>query len=398
MRLRNSYITKSPVSNEYVRLQGEVEYNDSCNSEIYWYDIPQKYESQISDTGNPWLACLLPLAITLGESLSICKPVDNVLLTNISNLTEIYKTWYPELHRIDVEAPVYEECEDINPKRSAAFFSGGVDSYFTVLRHLNCDTSTRNIRINDLLFVCGFDIPLVAKNSFEKAKKNQLDFADEISKNHVSIYTNLRETRFNCAKWGALSHGSALASIALVLEKRYKNILIGSTHDYNSLFPWGSHPQTDPLFSTKKLNVIHDGVEYNRVQKTAYIARSEAALRSLRVCYRVPSDRNCSYCNKCYRTMITLKLLGKLSSALLFDEKRLDVKKIQRIYSRKFNDRVFLDEVRLFALEQGEYEIANSIETSFKYSESVTKWLNRVKRLPFLRRKLKRIILHNSVR
>lgn len=96
--------------------------------------------------------------------------------------------------------------------------------------------------------------------------------------------------------------------------------------------------------------------------------------------------------------MITLKLLGKLSSALLFDEKRLDVKKIQRIYSRKFNDRVFLDEVRLFALEQGEYEIANSIETSFKYSESVTKWLNRVKRLPFLRRKLKRIILHNSVR
>lgn len=398
MRVKNSHITVSPISNKYVRLQGEVEYDDSCNSEIYWYDIPQKYESQISNTGNPWLVCLLPLAVTLGQSLSICKPVDDVLLTNVYNLIEMYKKWYPQLHRIDIKAPVYKECENtLSPQKSAAFFSGGVDSFFTVLRHLNCDTST-TICIDDLLFVCGFDIPLSAKNSFEKAKKQQLNFANAISKNHVSIYTNLRETRFSRAKWGALSHGPALASIALALEGRYKNILIASTHDYNSLIPWGSHPQTVPLFSTNKLSMIHDGVEYNRVQKTAYIARSETALRSLRVCHRVPSDRNCSYCNKCYRTMITLKLLGKLSSASLFDEKQLDVKKIQKIYSPKV--RVLLDEVRLFALQQREYEIANSIKASFKYSESVTKWLNFIKWLPFrsLRRTLKRIILHNSVR
>src|SRR3989338_4544396 len=98
MHLKKVELINSPSSPGYIRLRGEVSYdNRSYNSEAYWFDIPKGYSQNISESGNPWLACLLPLALTLGEPLRIDLPVDKVLFKNITKLIQIWKSWYPQL-------------------------------------------------------------------------------------------------------------------------------------------------------------------------------------------------------------------------------------------------------------------------------------------------------------
>jgi hypothetical protein len=52
------------------------------------------------------------------------------------------------------------------------------------------------------------------------------------------------------------------------------------------------------------------GTELTRVEKTRRIAELEAAQRHLDVCTQL-GDTNCTLCEKCLRTLLTLDLLGK---------------------------------------------------------------------------------------
>src|SRR3989338_6400267 len=168
MELKSINIIKSPTNSCKVRLVGEVHYDDRADAELYWYEIDEKYAEYLSSSGNPWLTCLIPLAVTLGEPLRISLPVDGVLLQNINKLMQIWKSWYPHLHIVPIEANTVEPNSADRSSKTAAFFSGGIDSFFTVLRH---DASTgSSIAIDDLLYVWGFDIPLENVDAFQHMK------------------------------------------------------------------------------------------------------------------------------------------------------------------------------------------------------------------------------------
>ena len=47
--------------------------------------------------------------------------------------------------------------------------------------------------------------------------------------------------------WGTTYHGVALAAVAHLLAPTFGEILIGGTHTYSDLFPWGSHPISDRI-------------------------------------------------------------------------------------------------------------------------------------------------------
>jgi dTDP-4-amino-4,6-dideoxygalactose transaminase len=68
--------------------------------------------------------------------------------------------------------------------------------------------------------------------------------------------------------WGKTCHGAALASIALALSERLREVKIASTYDWEHLFPWGSHPQLDPLWSNGNVVSTHDGCEATRFNNT----------------------------------------------------------------------------------------------------------------------------------
>ena len=294
MRVSNIEIEASPTSGA-IRLSACVRY-DQGEEEVYWYDVPEAYKAQVSTTGNPWLACLAPLSVTLGETLHIDAPVDAQLLENVHELALVWKSWYPALQPINVEAEVVQDevipagtCE----RRTAAFFSGGVDSFFTVLQHEEPGSRYGRHHVQDLLCVWGFDVPLENVEAFARMRASLERAADLLGKPFIPVATNIRTTRWDRAKWGPLSHGCGLASVGLVLEARFATLLVGSTYGYADLQPWGSHPLTDPLLSTSSTRVVHDGAAYNRVQKTAFIACNDVVKHHLRVCWKQRSDGNC---------------------------------------------------------------------------------------------------------
>jgi len=373
-----------------VRLCGEIRYDAGHpDTEILWFAVPHDLAGFLSSSGNPWLACLLPLAATLGERLRLRVPVDQRLVEGARRLNRVWKQWYPNLSEVDIEAESGATFAGQGDRKTAAFMSGGVDSFFTVLH------AAPTYEVDDLLFVHGFDRNLREPDRLQATLE---EVAAGLGRRLVTVRTNLRQSRFREAWFGGLAHGPALASVALALEKRYANVLISSTHAERQLIPWGSHPATDPLLSTRQTEIVHFGAAFDRVQKCKVVFGSELALRFLRVCPTSPVVENCGHCQKCLRTMIAMELLDALGRCrTLARPLKIDV--IGRIFLRDANQLLFFDELRLLALSQGRRDISAAIDLSVARSARARSWLtavDRIRKIPLawrLAKPLERFVL-----
>jgi hypothetical protein len=74
-----------------------------------------------------------------------------------------------------------------------------------------------------------------------------------------------------------------------------------------------AEPALMPVLSTESLEVIATGSQYARTEKTEHILAIPSTRQHLNVCVRAhDGGRNCSACDKCCRTLLTLELLGRL--------------------------------------------------------------------------------------
>ena len=385
MEIRNARLIESRQHTTRARLQAEITYR-SGQSESCWFEVESTHASEISLSGNPWLAAFLPVAATLGEPLRIDRPVDALLLKNAKKLLAIWKEWYPNLHDVALEC---DTADASLPRRdrTGALFGGGVDSFFTLLSREAAGLVDQPGRVDDLLTVCGFDVPLSQTDDCDRIRSTRRRIAERFDKRNIDVWTNLRETEFRRPPWGQLSHGAALAAVGLVFERRYDSILIPSTHRADHVVPWGSHPLTDRLFSTRDARIVHDGSTYGRVEKTEHIARWDVALETLRVCAYSRSADNCSECVKCFRTMATLDLLGVLSRATTFETRKYSVARLATVYCSDDNEKSFLRELQAQASRHGRSDIAHAIERACGQSFRRRKWValgERMRGLPVL--------------
>jgi hypothetical protein len=381
--LKRIEIGKSPLQPDRVRLSGQVVYNDkTLPAETYWFDVPEEYRGELSETGNPWLICLIPLAVTLGEPLRIDLPVDTVLYKNIQKLQTIWKCWYPHLSVVPVEADLADHGPDAGPKRNAAFFSGGIDSFYTVLRHEPSGSDMEDkIPIDDLLTIGGFDIPVENFKEFEAMHRSLKKTASRLGKNSIDVLTNIRATAWNRASWGWLTYGCGLATIAHLFEKRFDHVLIASSGGYRHMYYRGSHVLTDPLLTSSRLKFVHDGAEATRVEKTQFIAHSPEAMDTLHVCYKLGSEKNCGRCSKCYRTMFTLDILGVLDKFKTFDLNRYNAGKTHNIVIKEEYDRIFMNEIKELARGLGRRDMVTIIDASFRRSNFFNPLITLAKKL-----------------
>ena len=161
----------------------------------------------------------------------------------------------------------------------------GVDSFYGLLKNVR-DHPQDEESITHLLAVQGFDVDHVRQGlEFSPIKFDRLSsVAQVLSKTLVPVATNVKTISEPFASWG-MSHGAALASIALALGGMFRQVHIAASTSYDLLYPWGSHPVLDPLWSTERLAIVHDGCELGRIDKTRMIAQSQLALDTLRVCF-----------------------------------------------------------------------------------------------------------------
>ena len=163
-------------------------------------------------------------------------------------------------------------------------------------------------RLNRLLLEDAYplEIARAGVDIYEEAIRRNAAFAESFGKTLVPVSTNnfAFGYRYNLSR--NLTQGSALAGVAHLLG--FPRVCVPAAYSYRQLVPLGSHPLTDPLWSSEGVRFLHDGAEARRLDKVMKIAENRAALANLRVCFS-DMNANCGRCAKCLRTMIPLALL-----------------------------------------------------------------------------------------
>jgi hypothetical protein len=277
-----------------------------------WLRFPLECQALLTDSADPFLALTLLPAMILGEPLHIEGAISPTLLANAERLQQIYRRWVAGTRTVTVTNTA-TTTPGIAPGADGVgcFFSGGVDSFHSLLKHEH--------DITHLVLISGFDRGLRNPAILGKARLALREVAAAAGKQALEVGTNIREFTDQFAKWG-FYHGGVLAAVSLALARGFKTFIVPSSYSYDQLHPWGSHPLLDPLWSIPGMEVVHDGCEVNRYEKLARIAESDIALAHLRVCWESSEENeyNCGKCEKCLRTMTGLHLHGALSRCRTF--------------------------------------------------------------------------------
>lgn len=339
----------SPRDAEQTRVTAQVQIENPLREHTIWFDIPNAYSDLICDSGTPWLALILPCAFLEKQDIFIERPVDPQLLANASSILKIWGSWFSSASPIRILTETERTPNRPPNQGKLTFFSGGIDSYFTLLRAIQINQSRVAAQKIHIANIWGLDIPLSSESGFAVARDIAKAAAQNYDVSFIEVATNLRDIKgFSVYEFGShwyadLSHGAALASTGLLLSEGIGNISIASTFPYGHLIPWGSHPLTDQLFSSSIASISHDGADSNRVEKTKYVIQDNFAVKNLRVCWG--STGNCSRCSKCLRTMATLDILGARSLATSFDWSQYQPERIANIYLESKQDEIFFDEI-----------------------------------------------------
>ena len=108
-------------------------------AEVY-FEFPKQYESFLSQTADAFAIAMLLPSMAAGEPLEIDLPVSETLLFNLVGIQDIFCAWYPgRFQRVAIRAEPRIEQRKPRAQRAASFFSGGVDSFYTLLKRLGPD-------------------------------------------------------------------------------------------------------------------------------------------------------------------------------------------------------------------------------------------------------------------
>ena len=279
--------------------EGRVELRARCGGQDLFYRVLEN-QFHPQAVGDVLLLSTLVPAMFRGTAVQIpdAFPVSTTLSANLAKIQRIYKSWNSCLTTVELEAAHYNPDSVKRGEGTGLFYSGGVDSSFSLIDHLD--------EVDTLIIAFGFDFVLSEEEVAESLERNNR-FADQLGMTLASVNTNHSHFVSQLGVSRTFVFGATLASVAqlLGLETGY----VASSHSTANMRPEGSHPAIDPLFSNGVTRIVHDDVSVSRFAKTSAIANHPDVLSNLRVCWE-EHNHNCGVCSKCVRTISALRLAG----------------------------------------------------------------------------------------
>lgn len=347
----------------YAGLSGTFEKYNQDRFDVY-FALPLSQAELLSDGADTFFILGAIYAQVLGEDYSQEIPCDYKLQRNIRSLTAQWRQWFGHLKEISIQAP----CVDVDRgkvENYGALFSGGIDSMFTAINH--------EPRIDYLISVLN-------RKFIKDDIVVGLGRLDELSgypiasnSSHIKVVSNLMSALpENLDSWAYVSHGASYIAIGHLFPSLLSHVVLSSSYSFGALSRWGSHPLTDPLAGSSKIEASNYGGTYTRVEKTIEISKNDMALSYLSVCGRGRLHGefvNCSRCQKCIRTMTTLDLAGvDQSKATTFDWSLYDPKSIGDIFLRSLGEAIFCEEIRDYAKHLNRLDVFNACQKSLRRS------------------------------
>ena len=284
------------------------------DGDLIFFKVPDKFPLYINAEWFIGISLLAAMVSQRDIEVDAGVAVSRVFYDQLSELQTIYSKWNPKLKKIALN------CELSNRDKQfthiGSFFSAGVDSSFTLI--------ARRDEITHLVMLRGFDMG-DDDLAWNRRIEHQAAFAESSGKQLIPVDTNARDWTEKKEIGWSFAHGLLISSAGGNLGM--KRLYVASSHTYDHLLPWGSHPLTDPMWSTESTQVVHHGSGTSRSQKTKTILESPSVAENLQVCWE-NIDKNCGECSKCIRTMAAVFLLnGDVKSLPKFQMSQL--KKLQ---------------------------------------------------------------------
>ena len=300
------------------RTGGEAEVSARVDSramgwrnERLWFRMPAELAPDDAH-GDPFFVALLLPAMAAGLDIVLDGPLSPSLGANLERLQSLLLSWNwrnpwtRRLRAISVRAARGEEA----PRGRAAtglFFSGGVDSWHSLL-HAEREVGRR---IDALLFVHGYDVPLSGPQS-TAVLDHLRSSAGESGVPLITMQSNYRRFSDPAVSWD-MAHGSGLAAAAHVLGACFDRWYVSSSDAHLKGLVSGTTRDLDPLWSRDGLSFDTIAIGIDRRRKLAALVDHSSVQQHLIVCWRARGPvANCGRCAKCVSTMLQLLVLDAL--------------------------------------------------------------------------------------
>jgi hypothetical protein len=279
---------------------GEVRVRLNLGEEVREAAFASRH-AQLAENPDAAFVAALPVAMGLASSLTLPAGVSPGLMENAATIQDVLAGWNQHLQRVELNGEPGPRPPAPTSQRTAAFFTCGVDSFYSLLK--------RRDEIDAVVYTHGLDL-LRDDPKRDLVSAAIQGAAGELGLPAIELETDVRLFSDPVCDWERIYTSAALATVGHLLADSFDRILIPATHSYRDLHPTGSHPLLDPLYSSDRLRIEHvDAV--TRVAKLEYLVDSELAMRSLRVCFQPGVDGlNCGECAKCVRTMVGLRAIA----------------------------------------------------------------------------------------
>ena len=269
------------------------------NQQIYF----GSQDIELKPTSEALGCCLLLPALHSRRALKIEPSVCELWARQVSGIPALIEPWwgYPS---VDLDFNTHTDRAQRSPS-TAACFSCGVDSFYTLLKY--------PAAIDALVCVLGYDVKLRDRDRAKSLESGLRNVAAEHAMSAIIVTTNLRHHRLMKAAPWERTHGGSLAAIGHLISESFGTLIISSSGARILNRPWGSHWDLDPKFGSSAVEVQHFGDHTLRSKKLIEIAQDACVRKYLRVCWEYRNTGiNCGVCEKCIRTMLTLDTCGQL--------------------------------------------------------------------------------------
>ncbi|KRM78494.1 hypothetical protein FC84_GL000751 [Lapidilactobacillus dextrinicus DSM 20335] len=304
-------------------------YQDKIKHELF-YAVELKNGQYFDDSSADAfiLAALLP-AMKYGEDLIADYPISAKLKYHL----ETYLIpWLAQVNRslkiIKILPLAGYTGKVYHSSAVATGISCGVDSFYTILNHLTNSIPTTaqltHVVLNHHQPEQTFE---QAESHLSICQKDQerLDVGAELGLAQIYVWTNVNQFIDFPYEQIVTFHD---LSVGLSLQKLIHTYYYASSYPLTDFcLTFAASPYYDILNSqaiqTESFQMLSHAVLEERVEKTRFVGEYPIVQRHLDVClYNVHSGtkKNCSCCEKCTRTMVTLDVLGQLDDfAEVFD-------------------------------------------------------------------------------
>ena len=264
---------------------------------------------------------LLPAMLEGGEFILPEAEVSAVFLEGVAAIQEQFSAWYDNLSKVTISG-VCPVKLDPSGDRTAASFSGGVDSHYTLLE---CGD-----QIDDLYYLHGFDSGIVDPSLRQTISDMLVIFGDLYGARVIEFDTNARELWYPL---GLRHMGGApvILSGVHLLPEEIRTFLLPSSREPGIEVRGAWHSESLPHWSADARVIVEHG-RIHRLGKVRELCKSDLILEHLHVCWGdYGTGYNCGICDKCMRTLIQLEICHSLDRCPTLKGK-LDLKRIANLH------------------------------------------------------------------